>query len=216
MQLDFFRQLTVILRTPVLTTTPAPQADPQPPVPAAQRPPAAKRIVLRSGRDPELEAKARELLLGIGCAPLAELVRVIWNPRMRSTAGTAMATRSLITLNSRLREFGEAEIDRTFRHELAHLLAHHRVGRRRIEPHGVEWQRACRDLGLPDEKRCHDLPLPRRTQRVRYLYRCPGCQVEVPRVRPLKPKSACLACCKRHNHGKYDERFRFQKLPPPA
>src|ERR1700687_2873461 len=40
------------------------------------------------------------------------------------------------------------EIERTLRHELAHLLAQFRVGRRRIAPHGAEWRRACRDLGI--------------------------------------------------------------------
>jgi predicted SprT family Zn-dependent metalloprotease len=40
------------------------------------------------------------------------------------------------------------EIDRTLRHELAHLLAQFRVGRRRIAPHGPEWRIACRDLGI--------------------------------------------------------------------
>ena len=67
---------------------------------------------------------------------------------MRSTAGMAYPRRSLVTLNPRLREFGDEEVDRTLRHELAHLLAHHRAGRRRIAPHGPEWARACRDLGL--------------------------------------------------------------------
>ena len=37
------------------------------------------------------------------------------------------------------------EVDRTLRHELAHLLAQWRVGRRRIAPHGKEWRQACRD-----------------------------------------------------------------------
>src|SRR5207237_3228502 len=42
------------------------------------------------------------------------------------------------------------EIERTLRHELAHLLAQWRNGRRRIAPHGSEWSRACRALGLGD------------------------------------------------------------------
>src|SRR6266446_8423633 len=50
------------------------------------------------------------------------------------------------------------EVDRTLRHELAHLLAQFRVGRRRIAPHGPEWREACRDLGIADEARCHNLP----------------------------------------------------------
>ncbi len=135
---------------------------------------------------------------------------------MRSTAGTALAGKSLITLNPRLRELGEAEVDRTLRHELAHLLAQHRAGRRRIAPHGEEWLQACRDLGIPDEKRCHTLPLPRRELTARHFYRCPACTVEVKRVRPFGRKTACLNCCRRHNRGRYDERFRFVKVSTPS
>ena len=78
-----------------------------------------------------------------------------------------------------------------------------------ITRHGPEWRRACRDLGIGDEKRCHDLPLPRREQARRYRYRCPACGLEVRRVRPIRARSACLACCRRHNRGRYDDRFRF-------
>ena len=165
-----------------------------------------------AGRDAALEEQARTLLRALGCDDLVKRVRVQWNPRMRSTAGTAFAAKSLITLNPRLRPFGEEEVDRTLRHELAHLLAHHRAGRRRIAPHGREWQQACRDLGLVNESRCHTLPLPRRQVRARHLYRCPSCAVEIRRVRPFGRKTACLACCRRHNRGRYHDRFRFMKI----
>jgi predicted SprT family Zn-dependent metalloprotease len=131
---------------------------------------------------------------------------------MRSTAGTAWAGKSLIVLNPRLRGFGDQEVERTLRHELAHLLAHARAGRRRISPHGLEWQKACADLGLPGEQRCHSLPLPRREMERRHAYRCPGCNVTLTRVRPLRRKTACLACCRAHNGGRYDERYRFAKV----
>jgi predicted SprT family Zn-dependent metalloprotease len=187
MQLDFFRQLTSQLRAAIQTRSPA-----------------------EAGTE-----IARTLLRGAGCADLAARVRVRWNGRMRSTAGMAYAGKSLVHLNPRLREFGDGEVDRTLRHELAHLLAHHRAGRRRISPHGREWQQACRDLGLADEKRCHDLPLPRREVRARHFYRCPGCATVLRRVRPLRPKSACLACCRQHSGGRYAERFRFVKIAAP-
>ena len=198
MQLDFFRQLTTRLRSAIKPQCPAP-------------------VIASAKNDAsDLEETARTLLRAVGCDDLATRVRVRWNPRMRSTAGTAYSGKSLINLNPRLRAFGDAEIDRTLRHELAHLLAHHRAGRRRISPHGREWQQACRDLGLTDEKRCHDLPLPRRQITARHFYRCPACAVELRRVRPLRGKSACLACCRRHNAGRYADRFRFAKIPPPA
>ena len=164
------------------------------------------------GDDDSLAARCRELLHGLGCDDLAARVRVRWNARMRSTAGTAYPAKALITLNPRLHEFGAVETERTLRHELAHLLAQHRSGRRRIAPHGHEWRRACADLGLADERRCHDLPFPRRQLATRHFYRCPNCRIELRRVRPLRPRCACLACCRAHNHGLYDERFRFVKL----
>ena len=198
MQLDFFRQLTTRLRSAIKPQSHSPVIAPA------------------KGDASDLEETARLLLRALGCDDLAARVRVRWNPRMRSTAGTAYAGKSLITLNPRLRAFGDAEIDRTLRHELAHLLAHHRAGRRRIAPHGREWQQACRDLGLADETRCHDLPLPRRRMSARHFYRCPHCATVLPRVRPLRGKSACLACCRQHNRGSYTERFRLVKVPSPA
>lgn len=128
---------------------------------------------------------------------------------MRSTAGMAYWQKSLVTLNPRLAQFGAEEIDRTLRHELAHLLAHDRAGKRRIQPHGEEWKKACRDLGLADEKRTHDLPLPRRTAVRRYLYKCPACNSELARVKPLRKAAACIKCCRAHSGGKYDEKFKF-------
>jgi len=32
----------------------------------------------------------------------------------------------------------------------------------------------------------------------------------------LRRRSACLACCRKHSGGRYDDRFRFEKLPPPG
>ncbi len=173
----------------------------------------AKAVV--APHDPLLDG-ARALLRGVGAAALAERVRIEWNPRMRSTAGLAFPGRALVRLNPKLREFGEEEIQRTLRHELAHLLAHDRAGRRRIEPHGAEWRRACRDLGLVDEKRTHDLPLPRRQIARRHHYRCPACGTTIARVQPLRRGSACLRCCRAHNRGHYDARFRFERIDPPS
>ena len=123
----------------------------------------------------------------------------------------AWPAKCLITLNPRLRAFGEAEIDRTLRHELAHLLAHHRAGRRRIAPHGPEWQQACRDLGLASEPLPHAPPAPPKTRAAARL-RLSGVRARPPPRPPLRRKTACLACCRKHNRGQYDERFRFVKV----
>jgi SprT protein len=102
------------------------------------------------------------------------------------------------------------EVDRTLRHELAHLLAQWRIGRRRIAPHGKEWRQACRDLGIADEARCHNLPFATKTYARPYIYRCPNCKEKFPRVRRIRRAIACLACCRKHSGGDFDPRFRLK------
>lgn len=166
--------------------------------------------------DPALTARVREWLLLLGAAPLAETVRVSWNGRMRSTAGTAQPRTSRIELNPRLLTVGPAELDRTLRHEAAHLLAHWRAGRRRIQSHGPEWSQACADLGIPGENATHTLPFPRRKVEKKYAYQCPGCGHVVRRVRLFKRPTACLNCCRTHSGGQFDARFQFRRIPLPA
>jgi SprT protein len=170
------------------------------------------------GRDHALEEKSRTLLRKLGAGKLAREIRVEWNPRMRTAAGRAHFREKLISLNPLLRDHDLAsvsrqsgsDIDRTLRHELAHLLAQFRVGRHRIAPHGVEWREACRDLGIADEVRCHNLPFASKTYAPRYVYRCLNCKEKFPRVRKIRRAIACLACCQKHNGGGFDPRFRLQ------
>jgi SprT protein len=174
----------------------------------------ASRFAERSDcRHADLEAKAREFLRSLGAAQIAGELRVEWNSRLKTAAGRADYRQKLISLNPRLSEYPN-EIDRTLRHELAHILAQFRAGRRRIPPHGVEWQQACVDLGIADEKRCHNLPFPARSYAARFVYRCPNCRKEFPRVRRVRRAVACLACCRKHNGGDFDTRFRLRLLSP--
>lgn len=165
-----------------------------------------------SGPAPDLVGQCRQMLLNLGISAVTDQVQVLWNPRLRSTAGYAHYPSWRIELNPRLLAF-EGQVERTLRHELAHLVAYHRAGRRRIEPHGREWRQACADLGIPDELAHHHLPLPRLKQHRPHAYQCPMCRVVVNRVRPFKRSTACLGCCRRHAGGRYDERFKFVKLP---
>ncbi|MFZ4483141.1 MAG: SprT-like domain-containing protein [Chthoniobacterales bacterium] len=161
------------------------------------------------GRAHQLEAEARAWAHRLQLPGLALRLTLRWHPRLRTTAGCARLGPSLILLNPRLLAFPE-ELTRTFLHELAHLVAHARHPRRRLPPHGPEWQQACCDLGVPGEKRCHTAPLaaPRRVAK-KFLYHCPHCRREVARVRPFRRAEACLACCRAHANGRYDGRFRF-------
>jgi predicted SprT family Zn-dependent metalloprotease len=154
---------------------------------------------------------ARELLWSLGAKRIATELRVEWNSRLKTAAGRADHRQKLISLNPRLVEH-PAEIDRTLRHELAHILAQFRAERRRISPHGSEWQQACHDLGIAGEKRCHTLPFPAKRYAPRLIYRCPNCRRDFPRVRKIKRTVACLACCRAHNGGEFDLRFRLRLL----
>jgi SprT protein len=171
--------------------------------------PSAPSLVVL-GRDAGLEAKAREILTALDAAELGREVHVEWNARLYSGAGRADSRRNLISLNPRLREHDSAEIDRTLRHELAHLLAQFRAGPRRIPPHGAQWRRACRDLGIADEARCHTLPFPVKQRARPFLYRCPRCGKEFPRARRIKRAVACLECCRKFNGGKFDPTARLR------
>jgi SprT protein len=173
------------------------------------------------GRDSALEAKARELLQSLDAAELARDLRVEWNARLFSAAGRADFRRTLVSVNPRLREQDADEIDRTLRHELAHLLAQFRAGRRRLSPHGAEWRRACRDLGIADESRTHTLPFPVQRRARRYLYQCPKCGKEFPRVRRIRRAVACLDCCRKFNRGEFDQSAQLRLVkskdaPPTA
>src|SRR4029079_19625956 len=110
----------------------------------------ASRFAQRSGyKASDLETKARQLLCSLGAKRIATELRVEWNSRLKTAAGRADYRQKLISLNPRLLEH-PAEIDRTLRHERAHILAQFREkSRRRISPHGPQWQQACRDLGIP-------------------------------------------------------------------
>lgn len=168
-----------------------------------------------AGESRDLTLFGKAALERLGLQALAANLTVKWNPRMRSTAGLAYPNNSQIVLNPKLTTFGWAEVERTLLHELAHLVAHHRCGRRKIAPHGPEWRKACTDLGMDNEARCHDLPLPRRKMTRRFIYRCPACGIRVERVRLFRRPAACLICCQTHSGGRYDKRFNLTRVLQP-
>ena len=182
------------------------------PRPVAAPPPPVGHRASVAGRDEALTRQAAELLRGVGCDEAAARVAVCWSPRLTSTAGLAKPARGLVVLNPRLREFA-GEVDRTLRHEVAHLAVAAKARGRRVAAHGPEWRGACAALGIPGESRCHTLPLPRQPRARPHVYRCPGCGCELRRVRPIKPRArlACRECCQRHAGGRFDARFEFVK-----
>lgn len=169
----------------------------------------------RCGPDAALTLVASDLAREKGLPVLAGVVAVSWNSRMRTAAGRAFTKDSRIELNPRLQDLPdglrETELRNTFLHELAHLVAFARAGRKRIHPHGVEWQEACHDLGIPGEDRCHSLDFkPRRLAR-KFAYTCPHCRAVIERVRRLSRRVACYKCCRVYSGGQFDARFQLNE-----
>ncbi len=58
---------------------------------------------------------------------------------------------------------------RTVPHELAHILANARNMKttRKVPPHGLEWRKACKDLGMAIHRitRCHDYEVPKTSRK---------------------------------------------------
>lgn len=161
--------------------------------------------------DPGLTAWCQETASALGMPELARKVRVSWNPRMRTTAGRAWWPHRSIEMNPKIRDIADKEIWRTLKHEFAHLVAYERCGRRRIDPHGPEWQAACAELGIPGESTYHSLPLKGRRIKRTHFYSCPSCLAVIGRVRPFPRTVACYTCCRKFNGGLYDNRFRLTK-----
>ncbi len=158
----------------------------------------------------DLHTFSIDALHRIGERSLSKRVEIDWNPRMRSTAGRANLQSNTIEMNPKLQAFGEAEVYTTVLHELAHLIA---WSRSRHRGHGADWKKACLDLSIPNEKATHTLPLPSRRQKKKWLYKCSTCKVSIQRVRKIKRKTACVACCKKYNKGRYSNRFLFDEFP---
>jgi SprT protein len=161
--------------------------------------------------DAGLTAWCVEASKTLGLGELARKVKVSWNGRMQTTAGRAWWPDRSIELNPKLKNCEPEELWRTLKHELAHLVAYERCARRRIEPHGREWQVACADLGIPGELSCHNLPFKRRQLKRNHVYICSNCFLVVRRVRPIKRAVACYDCCRKFNAGTYHDRFRLIK-----
>ncbi len=164
--------------------------------------------------DRGLTAWCAETAAGLALPELACKVHVSWNPRMQTTAGRARWPDRAIELNPKLKECEPDELWSTLKHELAHLVAYERCGRRRIKPHGREWRTACADLGIPDEQPCHTLPFKRRRMKRNHAYICPNCFATIRRVKPIQRTVACYDCCRKFNRGSYHDRYRLIKKNP--
>lgn len=113
--------------------------------------------------------------------PLGYRPPICWK-KLRVTAGLAHTSEGKITLSLILLDTHE-KIERTLKHEYAHLLAVARHGRR-ASGHGKHWRQAMTDLGEPAEV-YHRYPAQRNQSRQRVGYVCERCGATIVRKRRL-------------------------------
>lgn len=126
-------------------------------------------------------------------ADLPGRVRLVYNPRLRTTLGRAILTDLCVELNTRLLREHPDQLIPTLAHELAHIVAHIRYGR--VAPHGEHFRTLMRAVNL-SSKATHDLPvgrLIRRHRRFLYLHRCSDCGYSFT-AHSLRRNCYCLAC----------------------
>ncbi len=121
--------------------------------------------------------------------PMGYRPQLLWKNRLRVTAGMAYTAEGKIALSSVLLDSRE-KLERTLKHEYAHLLAVARHGKR-ATGHGKHWRQAMLDLGEKPEV-YHRYPAKRNQSRQRVGYVCDRCGVTVVRKRRLPKRRKYL------------------------
>lgn len=126
---------------------------------------------------------------------LAESVRVVYNPRLRTTLGRALLDDLRVELNVHLLREHPAELVPTLVHELAHLAVRTRYGES-AAPHGRAFRTLMAATGLSAD-RTHNLPAARKLRRKRtryvYLHICDGCGYSF-MARSVRRDCYCTRC----------------------
>jgi predicted SprT family Zn-dependent metalloprotease len=96
-------------------------------------------------------------------------VRVVWNPRLTTTAGRAFLRLGQIELNPTLLRRAPDQLDTVLTHEAAHLAAFRLFGPN-IPAHGRHWRSLMRLSGYPPDV-THKIPVrSSKRPRRRYVY----------------------------------------------
>ena len=127
--------------------------------------------------------------------------RIRYNRRLTSVAGRIIYRPALIELSVPLLGAHAEHLERTLLHEMVHAWLHLR---RLPSGHGAHFKRKMREVGLTSIY--HDMPVPRRRSRRRYVLACPACHVELLRRRRPGTAVSCAVCAP----SGYDRRFRMR------
>ncbi len=116
--------------------------------------------------------------------------------RFKRKAGQYHHGERKIRISRHLLENHPEEVIETIKHELGHALVMHRHGKRKIKPHGKEWNSMMEELGVSNPEACHSLQL----TDYKYIVRCTNseCDAELGRYRKsrLVKKPGLYACKK--------------------
>lgn len=150
--------------------------------------------------------------------------RMEWSRRLTRAAGTIEVRRRVIKLSVPLLVesfagdslFGPTHVicgvpcddaamalREILKHEMIHLWLHVKglnCG------HTAEFRAKARSIGQPKTRHSITLPPPKRG----WLYTCSQCGHEFTRRRRYGRAVACGPCCKKHNGGSFDERFKLR------
>ncbi|MBI5498161.1 MAG: hypothetical protein HY904_24375 [Deltaproteobacteria bacterium] len=131
---------------------------------------------------------------------------VVVNPRLRALVGRVVFAERRIELSGYhlAQEYARHVAFKTLEHEMLHLWLD---ARGLPSGHTSLFKEMARDRAIPV---WHALPYPKNQFRPRtHVYECPACERRVERARRLSltQRSACGACCRLHNGGRFDERF---------
>ena len=105
----------------------------------------------------DLEARARSFFDTWGVLDRLAHVQVVWNRRLRTTAGRSRPRALQIELNPQLLSRVPERIDEVLAHEAAHLATALTHGSR-ARHHGPEWSNLMEAVGLKPRAR-HDFPV---------------------------------------------------------
>ena len=127
--------------------------------------------------------------------------RIRYNSRLTSVAGRIIYRPAVIELSVPLLSAHVHHVEKTLLHEMVHAWLH---ARGLPSGHGAHFKRKMRDVGLTSIY--HDMPVPRRRSRRRYILACPSCRVEFVRRRRPGIAVSCALCAP----AGYDRRFRMR------
>ncbi len=150
--------------------------------------------------------------------------RILWSRRLTRAAGNIEVRRKVINLSVPLLietyrgdslfapqfvicgvvcDSQQSALREILKHEMIHLWLHERG---LPSGHTAEFRAKARAIGQPKTRHAIDLPRPQRG----WLYTCGHCGHEFTRRRRYGRAIACGACCKKHNGGTFDARFKLR------